>query len=80
LREALYADADQFVAAVGPRQFLGGDRPNLADLSMFGVLQAIKGTDTYNDVVLHSKIGPWLGRMVMAVGESCEIKQVPSTA
>eukprot|EP00775_Hariotina_reticulata_P012596 gene12596-12728_t len=58
----------------------GGDRPNLADLSMFGVLQAIKGTDTYNDVVLHSNIGPWLSRMVLAVGNSCEIKQVPSAA
>lgn len=77
LRQALYADADAFIAAVGPRQFLGGDAPNLADLAVFGVLQAIRGTDTYNDVVLHSSIGPWLSRMVQAVGESTEVKQLP---
>ncbi|WIA12733.1 hypothetical protein OEZ85_006371 [Tetradesmus obliquus] len=77
LREALYADANSFVAAVGNRQFLGGQQPNLADLAVFGVLQAIRGTDTYNDVVMHSEIGPWLSRMVQVVGESCEVKQVP---
>jgi hypothetical protein len=31
---------DEFVLAVGPnRPFLGGDKPNLADLSVFGVLK-----------------------------------------
>lgn len=77
LREALYADANSFVAAVGNKKFLGGDKPNLADLAVFGVLQAIRGTDTYNDVVLNSNIGQWLSRMVLAVGDSCEVKQVP---
>jgi microsomal prostaglandin-E synthase 2 len=77
LREALYADANSFVAAVGSQKFLGGEQPNLADLAVFGVLQAIRGTDTYNDVVMHSEIGPWLSRMVQVVGESSEVKQVP---
>jgi microsomal prostaglandin-E synthase 2 len=74
LREALYSDANSFIAAVGPRPFMGGDKPNLADLAMFGVLSAIKGTDTYNDLVLNSNIGQWLSRMALTVGDSAEIK------
>lgn len=74
LREVLYADANSFIAAVGPKPFMGGDKPNLADLAMFGVLSAIKGTDTYNDLVLNSNIGQWLSRMALTVGDSAEIK------
>ena len=70
----LYADANKFIAAVGSRPFLGGDKPNLADLAMFGVLSAIRGTDTYNDLVLYSNIGQWLSRMAQTVGPSAEVK------
>jgi microsomal prostaglandin-E synthase 2 len=70
LREALYADADAFIAALHGRPFLGGAEPNLADLSLYGVLCAVRGTDTYNDLVLHSSIGPWLARVAQVVGPS----------
>jgi microsomal prostaglandin-E synthase 2 len=76
LREALYSDLDSFVEAVGHRKFMGGDVPNLADLGVYGVLKAVQGTDTYNDVVVHTSIGPWLVRMSMAVGESSAIEEV----
>lgn len=69
----LYSDANSFIAAVGSRQFLGGDKPNLADLAMYGVLSAIKGTDTYNDLILNSNIGQWLSRMAQAVGDSARV-------
>ncbi|KAF8067212.1 R1 [Scenedesmus sp. PABB004] len=58
LRETLYADADAWVAALRGRPFLGGAAPNLGDLAVFGVLSALRGTPTYNDLVLHSGIGP----------------------
>lgn len=76
LREALYADANKFIAAVGSQPFMGGAKPNLADLAMFGVLSAIRGTDTYNDLVLNSNIGQWLSRMAQTVGDSAEVKHV----
>lgn len=38
-RPPLASQAD----AVGSRRFLGGDRPNLADLSVFGVLKSLEG-------------------------------------
>lgn len=30
---------------------MGGDRPNIADLSVFGVLQAVRGTDTFVELM-----------------------------
>ncbi|KAI8472680.1 MAG: glutathione S-transferase [Monoraphidium minutum] len=74
LRQALYTDVDAFVAELGPRAYLGGGAPNLADLAAYGVLRAVQGTPAYNDVVAHTKIGPWLARMTIAVGDSAEIK------
>ena len=75
LRAALYREVDALVDALAGRDFLGGAAPNLADLSAFGVLRAVQGTPTYNDVVLHTRVGPWLARMSAAVGESAEVKR-----
>jgi hypothetical protein len=60
LRDALYREVDKFVAALGGRDFLGGSAPNLADLSAYGVLRAVQGTPTYNDVVAYTKVRTWL--------------------
>lgn len=57
LREALYKEVNTFVEALGSRDFMGGSSPNLADLAMFGVLRAVAGTPTYNDIVINSKAG-----------------------
>jgi glutathione S-transferase len=76
LRENLYRDADEFVAAVDTQRtpFMGGERPNLADLAMYGVIAAVQGTDTYNDLIVHSNIGQWYGRMALAVGDSARVE------
>lgn len=76
LRQALYREVDSFVDALNGRDFMGGVRPNLADLSAYGVLTAVAGTPTYNDIVVNTKVGPWLARMALAVGESAEVKPV----
>ena len=70
LREALYRDLDAFVDAVdgAKRPFLGGAAPNLGDLAVYGVISAIRGTNTYDDMVAHSRVKPWLERMDVAVG------------
>lgn len=51
--------ANEWVDAVGQRRFLGGDAPNMADLSMFGVIRAVVGTNTFHDLMHNTKIGPW---------------------
>eukprot|EP00887_Chlorella_sp_A99_P000269 scaffold13.g269.t1 len=70
-RDNLYRAANEWVDAVGPnRKFLGGDAPDLADLATFGVIRSVVGTPTFNDLMQHSRIGPWYERMFNAVGEA----------
>lgn len=70
-REALYSALGSWVAAIGDKRlFLGGDEPNMADLSVFGVLRAMHGLDTYNDMMRETNIEPWFTRMTAKVGPS----------
>uniref|UniRef100_A0AAV1UF05 GST C-terminal domain-containing protein n=1 Tax=Peronospora matthiolae TaxID=2874970 RepID=A0AAV1UF05_9STRA len=70
-RLALYAALNSWADAVGDkRMFLGGHEPNKADLSVFGVLRAMHGLDTYNDVMRETKIWPWFRCMTDRVGSS----------
>uniref|UniRef100_A0AAV1U382 Prostaglandin E synthase 2 n=1 Tax=Peronospora matthiolae TaxID=2874970 RepID=A0AAV1U382_9STRA len=70
-RLTLYAALNSCADAVGDkRMFLGGHEPNKADLSVFGVLRAMHGLDTYNDVMRETKIGPWFRCMTDRVGSS----------
>lgn len=73
-RDALYTAAETWVNALNGREFLGGSRPNLADLAVFGVLRPIRQLRAGRDMVEHTRIGEWYGRMENAVGESSRIK------
>ncbi|RMX69967.1 hypothetical protein KXD40_009656 [Peronospora effusa] len=73
-RQALYSALDNWVDAIGDkRPFLGGNEPNMADLSVFGVLRAMHGLDTYNDMMRETNIKPWFTRMMVKVGASSRI-------
>jgi len=69
-REALYACAREWEAALGDRKFLGGQQPNLGDLAVFGVLRSIEGLDAYADMRAATGIGRWYDDMRAVVGES----------
>lgn len=73
-RGDLYAALDSWVSAVGDREFLGGTEPNMADLSVFGVLRAMDGLDTYSDLMANTRIKPWFTRMTDKVGPSSRIR------
>lgn len=69
VRETLYDNCRQWTKAIGKeRQFMGGDRPNLADLSVFGVLSSIEGCTAFNDLLENTNIKPWY----FAVKECCQ--------
>lgn len=68
VRESLYDDCRLWMKAVGKRRFMGGDQPNLADLSVFGVLRSIEGCTAFEDLVKNTSIKPWY----YAVKEQCE--------
>ncbi|KAI7838862.1 hypothetical protein COHA_007363 [Chlorella ohadii] len=77
VREVLYESANDWVAALKGRPFLGGDKPDLADLAVFGVVRSVTGTDTFNDLMQNSQIGSWYERMFTAVGDSSRINDQP---
>nr|XP_054770281.1 prostaglandin E synthase 2-like [Lytechinus pictus] len=66
-RESLYDAANEWMSVVGKKDFMGGDKPNLADLSVYGVLSSIEGLDAFNDMCRMTKIGPWYQRTKQAV-------------
>ncbi|XP_027359110.1 prostaglandin E synthase 2 [Abrus precatorius] len=73
-RAALYEAAETWVDALNGREFLGGSRPNLADLAVFGVLRPIRYLRSGKDMVEHTRIGEWYTRMESVVGEPSRIK------
>ncbi|KAF3437176.1 hypothetical protein FNV43_RR19929 [Rhamnella rubrinervis] len=73
-RAALYEAAEAWVEGLKGREFLGGSKPNLADLAVFGVLRPIRYLRAGKDMVEHTRIGEWYTRMETAVGESARIR------
>ncbi|XP_068306475.1 uncharacterized protein [Pyrus communis] len=73
-RASLYEAAETWVDALNGRDFLGGSKPNLADLAVFGVLRPIRYLRSGKDMVEHTRIGEWYSRMEQAVGEPARIK------
>jgi len=53
---------------------MGGSKPNLADLAVFGVLRPIRYLQSGRDMVANTNIGAWYSRMEEAVGETSGVK------
>ncbi|GIL92120.1 hypothetical protein Vretimale_14928 [Volvox reticuliferus] len=78
LRKALYDAANDFADnALRGRRFVGGDAPNLADLSAFGVIRAVRKTGAFRDLMENSRLAPWFAAMEEAVGGSARISPGP---
>ncbi|XP_004512741.1 uncharacterized protein [Cicer arietinum] len=73
-RASLYEAAETWVDALNGREFLGGSKPNFADLAVFGVLRPIRYLRSGKDMVEHTRIGEWYTRMERVVGEPSRIK------
>ncbi|XP_039717577.1 prostaglandin E synthase 2 isoform X1 [Pteropus medius] len=71
VRKDLYEAANKWVAAVGKdRPFMGGQRPNLADLAVYGVLRVMEGLEAFDDLMRHTRIQPWYLRVEKAIAEA----------
>ncbi|XP_013008827.1 prostaglandin E synthase 2 isoform X2 [Cavia porcellus] len=71
VREDLYEAANKWVAAVGKdRPFMGGQKPNLADLAVYGVLRVMEGLKAFDDMMQHTRIQPWYLRVEKAIAEA----------
>ena len=66
-RQSVYQACSTWIAAVGDRKFLGGDRPCRVDLEVFGYLRAVQDMDTFADALKNTRLGPWFRAMEEAV-------------
>ncbi|CAA0816655.1 Glutathione S-transferase family protein [Striga hermonthica] len=73
-RASLYEAAETWVDALKGQDFLGGTKPNLADLAVYGVLRPIRYLKSGRDMVENTRIGDWYSRMESAVGASSKIQ------
>ena len=69
-RQALYDAVGEWTASLQGRDFLGGGAPNLADVSVFGVLRSLEGYPTFDDMLVNTDVGGWYERMAAVVGSS----------
>lgn len=69
VRQTLYDECDMWVKAVEENggKFMGGSKPNLADLSVYGILSSIEGCIAFKDVQENSKINDWFSNMKTVV-------------
>uniref|UniRef100_A0A0A9YLS4 Prostaglandin E synthase 2 n=1 Tax=Lygus hesperus TaxID=30085 RepID=A0A0A9YLS4_LYGHE len=49
--------------------FHGGDKPDLVDMDVFGVLQSVRGHRVYNDIMNDTRLSPWLTEMDKLLGK-----------
>ncbi|XP_041098694.1 prostaglandin E synthase 2 [Polyodon spathula] len=67
VRQDLYKAVNDWVAAIGKkRPFMGGSRPNLADLAVYGVLRVMEGLQAFDDMMAHTSVQPWYEHMERA--------------
>jgi len=77
-RAALHAGIQEWLTdAVGDKPFAGGDRPNLADITVYGALKAIDRCAAYKEIMAETAVGPWYDRVNQLVepGNSCTLRQ-----
>ncbi|KAK4873090.1 hypothetical protein RN001_015119 [Aquatica leii] len=69
VRISLYDECDYFAKAIKAKgtPFMGGNRPNLADLAVFGVLNSIEGCIAFQDLLENSQIKNWYFDMKSSV-------------
>ena len=55
--------------------FLGGSKPCIADIAVFGVLRSLTNFDTFDDIMTNTKVKPWYERVQQEVGEASRISE-----
>lgn len=60
-RESLYDAVNDWLSAIKKKgtPFLGGDKPNIADITVFGVLSSIEGCTAFQDLKENTAINTW---------------------
>lgn len=69
VRQSLYDEANFWLRHIATRgtTFMGGNKPDLSDLAVYGVLKSIEGCDAFQDLLANTKIGVWYNAMTEQV-------------
>ena len=73
VRQSLYDETNTWLKAIKAKKsgrFMGGEKPNLADLAVYGALSAIEGCDAFSDLKENTKVMPWFDAMKQVVTSS----------
>ncbi|KAL0478644.1 prostaglandin E synthase [Acrasis kona] len=74
-REAIYQCGYEWYDQIKDKQFHGGDKPDLADLAVYGVLSSVEGLQTFHDLFENVELGPWYDRTRKAVGNTSGVSK-----
>lgn len=72
VRQSLYDAANDWMNAISKKgtPFLGGKKPNLADISVYGILSSIEGCKAFQDLKDNTDISKWFDNMKQSMQES----------
>uniref|UniRef100_A0AC34GQT3 Prostaglandin E synthase 2 n=1 Tax=Panagrolaimus sp. ES5 TaxID=591445 RepID=A0AC34GQT3_9BILA len=58
-RKAMKDACNKWLDALGGRKFMGGEKPNLADLGLYGAINSFVGCTAFKEMRTETKIGEW---------------------
>ncbi|XP_053980255.1 prostaglandin E synthase 2 [Hylaeus volcanicus] len=69
VRQSLYDEVNKWLRAIKKRggKFMGGEKPNLSDLAVYGILKSIEGCNAFKDVLSNTKLETWYNAMMKEV-------------
>ncbi|KAK9307510.1 hypothetical protein QLX08_002141 [Tetragonisca angustula] len=71
VRESLYDGINKWLRAIKKRggTFMGGEKPNLSDLAVYGVLKSIEGCSAFKDALNNTTLNTWYNAMTKEIEE-----------
>ncbi|CAL7943655.1 unnamed protein product [Xylocopa violacea] len=69
VRQSFYDEINKWLFAIKKRggTFMGGEKPNLSDLAVYGILKSIEGCNAFKDALDNTNLGTWYNAMMKEV-------------
>lgn len=69
VRQSLYDEINKWLNAINKHggTFMGGEKPNLSDLAVYGVLKSIEGCSAFKDALDNTNLSAWYNAMTKEV-------------
>ncbi|XP_043252580.1 prostaglandin E synthase 2 [Colletes gigas] len=69
VRQSFYDEINKWLGAIKKRgsTFMGGEKPDLSDLAVYGILKSIEGCNAFKDALTNTKLKTWYNAMTKEV-------------